>query len=256
MNCPNKEVLQDFVDGELSQDKVQSVVEHIRSCQGCKDQLRDIFVLHDTLNRIVQQDPCPAVETLEQYAQDSCPLETVDAVREHTELCARCRSYVWAFQASEEQMAQWQEQEEQSYREYLTKTNSYQSAKETLVALLPGKIELLDKSWQSIVSWMSELKTKAIESWPSLIQEPQLAGVLGFAEGSDPQTEAASIILATTLYVSEAIADSTITNSAEDIQATIEQIAPKLGAGKELQKRLLETVPAVVLKAYKKDGDV
>lgn len=250
MNCPNKEALQDFVDGELSQDESRSLVKHIQSCQSCKDQLRDIFVLQDTLNTIVQQDPCLPVETLEQYAQDSCPEEAIEDIKQHIELCARCRSFVWAFQASEEEMAQWQAQEEQAYREYLAESHGYQSAKEILTQLLPGKIELLDQTWQSLLSWVSELKTKAIESWPSLHQQPQLAGVLGFAESSDPQTEAASIILAVTLYVSEAIADGTITHSAEDIQTTINQIAPKLGAGKELQKRLLETVPDIISKSH------
>lgn len=248
MNCPNKELLQDYIDGELSDSNVDSVVEHIRSCQSCKDELRDIFILHDTLNKIIQQDPCPSVEMLEQYAQDSCPAETVEAVKEHIELCDRCRSYAWAFQASEEEMTQWQIQEEQAYREYLAATPSYQSANEILTQLLPGKIELLDQAWQSLLSWISELKTKAIENWPSLIQEPQLAGVLGFAEGSDSQTEAASIILATTLYVSEAIADGSITDSQEDIAATVKEVATQLGAGKELQKRLLETVPPIIQK--------
>lgn len=255
MNCPNKEALQDFIDGELSQENSQSIVKHIQSCQNCKDQLRDIFILQDTLNTIIQQDPCLPVETLEQYAQDSYPSETVDAVKEHIELCARCRTFVWAFQASEEEMTQWQAQEEQAYREYLAESSGYQSAKVVLAQLLPGKIELLGQTWQSLLSWVSELKTKAIESWPSLHQQPQLAGVLGFAEGSDSQSEAASIILATTLYVSEAIADGSITNSQEDIEATVKEVAAKLGAGKELQKRLLETVPTVVLKIHR-EGDV
>jgi len=255
MNCPDKEIIQDLVDGELSQDDARPVIEHIQTCKSCKNQLREIFVLHNTLSTIVQQDACPQVETLESYAEKTYPAEKVATVKEHVDLCARCRSYVWAFGASEEEMAQWQAQEEQSYREYLAQSPGYIAAKETLSKLLPAKLELLDKGWQSIVSWVSDLKDKAIESWPSLNQGVQLAGVLGFAETSDPQTEATSIILTTTLYVSEAISDGTIINSQEDIEATVKEVAAKLGAGKELQKRLLETVPTVVLNIHR-GGDV
>ena len=249
MNCPENEILQNLVDGELSQDKSRPVIEHIQSCTTCKDLLRDIFILHNMLNRIVGQDACLPVEALEQYAENTCPAEKIDAIKEHVDLCARCRSYVWAFGASEEDLAEWQAQEEQSYREYLMQSPGYHMAKETLLALLPDKVELLDKGWQSVVSWVSDLRDKAIENWPSFNQEAQLVGVLGFAETSDPQTEAASIILTATLYVSESISDGTITDSREDIEATIKKVATKLGAGKELQKRLLETVPPIVLKS-------
>lgn len=255
MNCPDKEIIQNFVDGELPQDKVRSAIEHIQTCKSCKDQLREIFVLHNTLNQIVRQDACPPVETLEHYANSAYPAEEAAILKEHVDLCARCRSYVWAFGASEEEMAQWQVQEEQSYREYLMQSSDYIAAKEILLELLPDKLELLDKGWQSIVSWVTDLKDKAIENWPSFNQEAQLVGVLGFAETSDPQTEAASIILTTTLYVSEAISDGAITCSQQEIEETVKKVAAKLGAGKELQKRLLETVPAVVLNSHK-EGDV
>ena len=150
MNCPDKETLQDLIDSELPQDEAQSMIEHIQLCKDCKDQLREIFVLHSTLNSIVQKEACPPVDTLEQYAENACPAEKIDAIKEHVDLCAHCRSYVWAFQSSEEELAEWQAQEERSYHEYLTQSPGYHTAKETLLALLPDKIELLDKGWQSV----------------------------------------------------------------------------------------------------------
>lgn len=256
MNCPDRNILLNLVDGQLSPDEVKSVTDHIQACSSCRNKLKEILVLYNALDRVVQEDICPSIETLEQFAKKNCPAEQVIAIGEHVDLCARCRSYVWAFGASEEDMAQWQAQEEQAYREYLAQSPGYIAAKEALLTLLPAKLDLLEKSWQSIVSWVFDLKEKALENWPSLTQETQLAGVLGFAETSDPQTEATSIILITTLYVSEAIADKTIPCSRQAIEATVKKAAAKLGAGKELQKRLLETVPAILLKSTKREGDV
>jgi len=255
MNCPDKEILQDLVDGQLSQDKARPVIEHIQSCPSCRNELREILVLYNALNRVVQDDTCPSVETLEQYAKNTCSEETIDTIKDHVDLCIRCRSYVWAVKASAEEIAQWQANEERSYREYLAQSPGYIAAKEILQKLLPAKLELLDRGWQSVSSWMSDLKDKAIENWPSLAQRPQLAGVLGFAEDSEPQTEAAYTILMATLYVSDAITDGTIACSQKDIEATIMKVAAKLGAGRELQKRLLETVPAVVLNVHR-EGNV
>ncbi len=107
---------------------------------------------------------------------------------------------------------------------------------------------MLDNVWQSVLTLVLDLKEKAMESWPSLDKGSQLAGVLGFEESYDPETEAASIIMATTLYVSQAISDGQVKPCQEDIETSIKEVATKLGAGKELQKRLIETVPPIILK--------
>jgi len=75
-----------------------------------------------------------------------------------------------------------------------------------------------------------------------------LVGVLGFAETYDPETDAASVIMATTLYVSQLFSDGKIKPHQEDIEVAIKEAATKLGAGKELTKRLIETVPPIILK--------
>ena len=116
-----------------------------------------------------------------------------------------------------------------------------------VICIHDAKIELLDKAWQSAVAFVIDLKNKAIEDWPSFNQEARLVGVLGFAESYDPQTEAASIILLTTLYISQEISDGKLKPNTQDIEATIKEIAPKFGAGKELIKRLIEFVPPVIL---------
>ena len=96
--------------------------------------------------------------------------------------------------------------------------------------------------------FVQDLKGKTIENWPSFDAGEHLVGALGFAESYDPETEAASIIMATTLYVSQAISDGEVRPCQEDIETSIKEVATKLGAGKELQKRLIEAVPPIVLK--------
>ena len=248
MDCPSKEILQDFMDGELPEVKCRPIIEHIRSCDTCKTELREVFSLCKVLNQAVDKDKCPSLETLDSYANNTCGNEEIGKIKEHVDFCGRCKSYVWAFQASEEQLADWQKQDDLAYREFEAKTLGYDSAKETLQQLLPGKIELLDKAWQSLLAFVLDLKDKAIENWPSFDQETQLVGVLGFVDASDPETDAASIIMATTLYISQAVSDGDIEPSTKDIEEAIKEVAAKLGAGKALQKRLIEIVPPLVLK--------
>jgi len=248
MNCPDRETFQDFVDGELSESKVKQIVKHIRSCDTCKTELRELYTLHNALNQVVDKDKCSSLDALEKYADNNCSDEQASKISEHIDFCSRCRSYVWAFQASEDKLADWQIQEELAYKEFEAKELGYNAAKETLSKLLPGKIDLVDKIWQSALSFVLDIKDKAIENWPSFNQETRLVGVLGFADASDPEADAASIIMATAIYVSQAVSDGDIEPSTKDIEAAIKEVAAKLGAGKELQKRLIETVPPLILK--------
>lgn len=240
--------MQDFVDGELEKAQDQQIIEHVRSCKTCKIELQEILMLYGALNQIVDADQCPSVELLKSYADNTCAEEQVNKIKEHVDFCGRCGLYVWSFQASDEEFQEWQAQEEQAYREYEAHELGYDAAKETLQKLLPNKLEMLDNVWQSILTLVLDLKEKAMESWPSLDKGSQLAGVLGFEESYDPETEAASIIMATTLYVSQSISDGQVKPCQEDIETSIKEVAAKLGAGKELQKRLIETVPPIILK--------
>jgi len=248
MDCPGKEIMQDFVDGELSQSQVKQIVKHIKSCDACKNELRDLYTLQNALNQMIDKDKCPSLDELEAYADDKCPSDIRTEIAEHVELCSRCKSYVWALQASEKELAQWQAQEELGYKEFESKELGLDAAKQVLSKLLPGKIELVDKIRQSALDFVLDIRDKAIESWPVFNQQTRLVGVLGFADSADPQTEAASIILATTLYISQAVSDGDIELSINEIEAEVKEVAAKLGAGKELQKRLIDTVPPLVLK--------
>jgi len=248
MDCPSKEILQDFMDGELPEAKNQPIIEHIRSCDTCKTELREVFSLHRALNQVVDRDRCPSLETLENYADNTCASEEMGKIKEHIDFCGRCRSYVWAFQASEEELADWQKQDDLAYQEFEAQNLGYDSAKETLQQLLPSKMELLDNAWQSVRAFALDLKEKAIESWPSFDRGPRLVEALGFAEPYDPETDTAFVILVTSLYISHAVSDGHIKPSPKEMEPAIKEVSEKLGAGRELQKRLIEIVPPLVLK--------
>ena len=248
MDCPSKEILQDFMDGDLPEAKSRPIIEHIRSCDTCKTELREVFSLYRVLNQVVDKDKCPSLETLESYADNTCASEEIGKIKEHIDSCGRCRSYVWAFQASEEELADWQKQDDLAYQEFEAQNLGYDSAKETLQQLLPGKMELLDKAWQSVRAFVQDLKDKAIESWPSFDRGPRLVEALGFAEPYDPETDTAFIILVTSLYISQAVSDGRVQPSSKEMEPAIKEVSEKLGAGKELQKRLIKIVPPLVLK--------
>ena len=248
MNCLDKETMQDFIDGELPKVEIQTITEHIRSCDTCKIELQEILSLQNVINQVVREDKCPSYDLLESYSCNACESSKTGEIKKHVDLCSRCRFYVWALQASEADLANWQTQDEKAYKEFREKDLGFTAVKDALQQLLPAKIDLLEKGWDSILSLVLDLKDKAMENWPSFDQRAQLVGVLGFAETSDPQTDAASVIMATTLYVSQLVSDGQIKPQAEDIEAVIEEAATKLGAGKELRKRLIETVPPIILK--------
>ena len=56
MSCPEKQLLQDMVDGELEKSQVSDLKEHIKSCSKCKEQFLQILnILLLRLNNIVPE---------------------------------------------------------------------------------------------------------------------------------------------------------------------------------------------------------
>lgn len=249
MHCPDKETLQDLVDGELQKSKVPQVIEHIRLCDKCKTEFREILSLYNALSKAVAKDVCPSIDALKNYAQKALPTEEMDKVKEHIEFCNRCESYLWLFRASEAELAEWQANEKLSYQKFRARSLGYDAAKESLKKLLPGKVELFDRIWESVLNLVVDLKNKTAEQWPTFKSPGQLMGVLGFSETSDPESNATSIILATTLFVAQEIADGEVNTTLEDIRAAVLDAAQRFGAGKELQARLSETVPELIMKS-------
>lgn len=248
MDCLDKETLQDLVDGELQKSKIPQVIEHVRSCDKCKTEFREILSLYDALSEAVAEVSCPSRDTLKRYAQKALSTEEMDKIKEHIEFCNRCESYLWLFKASEAELADWEANEKLSYQKFRAKNLGYDAAKESLKKLLPSKTKLFDRIWGSVLNLVLDLKDKATDQWPAFKSPGQLVGALGFSEASDPESTATSIILATTLLVAQKISDGETKAVSEDIEAAVLDAAKRFGAGKELQKRLIETVPEILLR--------
>ena len=249
MSCPGKEMLQDYIDGDLPEDKIRIIEQHLQSCDPCQTEMREIVSLLGVLGQVVAKDVCPSADELEQYVKNPAPGEKTDRIKEHIELCAHCKMNVWALGASPQELQAWQDREEEAYREYEAQQLGFRSAQEILRQLLPAKVQILEKAWQSVLDFMRDLPARTIEALPSFDQRAQLVGALGFSETSDPETDAACTILITTLYVSEQISDGKTQLSAEEIAAMVGEVATKLGAGKGLRKRLMEIVPTVIMRS-------
>jgi len=116
--CPNREAMQDFVDGELSKAQSEQIAEHIKECETCKKELAEILMLYDALRKIVDADPCPELEELKSYAERNCNEEQIVDIQKHLDNCSRCKSCIWAFQASDEEFQAWQDKEEKEYAEW------------------------------------------------------------------------------------------------------------------------------------------
>ncbi len=252
MSCPGKEVLQDYIDGDLPEDKKRTIDQHLESCDRCQTEMKKIVSLLGILGQVAEKDACPSPDELEQYVNNPADGKETDRIREHIELCAHCKTHVWALRASPEELQAWQNGEQEAYRQYEAQQLGFHTAQEVLRQLLPEKVQILEKAWQSVLDFMRDLPAKTLEALPSFDKRAQLVGALGFAEAYDPETDAACTILITTLYVSQLLSDGKIQLSPEEIAATVEEAATKLGAGKELRKRLVEIVPTFIMQSRTK----
>jgi hypothetical protein len=247
MNCPDKQILQDLVDDELDNNKAAQVTKHIRSCNKCKREFGEILHIYRGLREVVGEAECPSKDTLEKYAKNALSKAVMNDIKEHLELCVSCSSFIHLLTASEAELARWQAEEERSYQEFRDKYLGYEASKQALGKLLPKKLEVFDKIWNSVLKLALDLRTKAVEQWPTFVAPEQLAGALGFSDASDPETSASSIILVTTLLVAQQIADGELEKTSKEIERAVQIAANRLGAGKELQKKLIETVPEILL---------
>jgi len=250
MDCLSEEVLQDLVDGVLTDSAAAQAIKHIRSCDRCRQEFAEILALYEGVRVVVAADACPPKATLAAYTQNALPHEAMATVRKHMEFCSECHSHVWLLTASESELAKWQAEEERAHREYEARSVGRDAAREALSSLLPVGLEFLDRLWDSACALVLNLRAKRQEQWPRVGSAEQLTGALGFAGPVDPEATATAIILISTLFVAERIAGDEIGTSGEEIAAAVREAARAFGAGKELEQRLAETLPAILRRFY------
>ena len=250
MACIQKEVLENLVDGELGDREAAQAVAHIRSCDRCRREFSEILALNEGLHAAVAQDACPPNTTLKEYTENALPAERMAAIRKHVEFCNACRTTIWLLTAPEAEVAQWQAQEERAYHQERARTVGYEAAREALASLLPVALEFLDRAVDSAWRLAVDLKTKTAAQWPKFGTPGQLAGALGFAGTPDAETTATSVILITALFVAQRITDGDVEATPQAVEAAVREAARAFGAGKELHRRLVETIPPLLLKFY------
>jgi len=255
MDCLSEELLQDLVDGELSDSAAAQAIEHIRSCEPCRQELAKLLAFYEGVRLTVAKDACPSQITLEAYTEETLPSETMATVHKHLEFCSGCRSYVWLLRASESELAQWQSLEERSHKQYEAISVGREAAREVVGGLLPTGLGFLDRLWDSACTLVRELRAKEPAQWPHLGASGQLVGALGFSGPAEPEKTATAIILLSTLVVAERISGGEIGTAMDEIAAAVREAARAFGAGKELQKRLMEMVPPILQKFYGSSDD-
>jgi len=250
MDCLSEEVLQDLIDGELSDSTAAQAIRHIRSCDRCRQELTELLTLYEGLGQVMAEDTCPSRTTLLAYTQEVLSGEMMATVKKHLEFCSECRSYIWLLTASESELATWQAQEERDHRQYGDMLTGREAAREALAGLLPVGLEFLDRLWGSARALVQDLRTRPVGQWPQFGTSGQVTGALGFAGPADPERTATAIILLSTLFVGERISSGEIGTSMDEIAAAVREASQAFAAGKELQKRLIETIPPILRKFY------
>lgn len=250
MDCLSEKVLQDLVDGELSDDAVVQAIEHIRSCDRCRREFGDILAVYEGVKLVVAEDTCPSKATLLAYTQDALSRATMATVKSHVEFCSECRSSVWLLTASESELAKWRAEEESADRECAAKSLGRDAAREAIASLLPNGLQYVDRLWDSACTLVRNLRANETKSRRQFGTSGQLTGALGFSGAADPEIAATAIIVISTLLVTERISDQEIGTSLDEIAVAIREAARTFGAGKESEKRLVETVPPILRSFY------
>lgn len=248
MDCLKKELLEDLIDGELDESQAIQAMAHIRSCKQCQHEFVEMLALYEGLRAVVAEDACPTKATLESYADNALTAGEMMAVKEHLEFCSTCRFHVWLCTASEAELARWQTDEERAHRRHQAMNWGREAVHEVLSCLLPAGLGFWDRMWDSAHQLVEDLRAKAPNDWPTLGAPEHLAGAIGFAGTPDPKVTATSIILVTTLFVAQRITDGEIEAKLGTIATAVDEAGQAFGAGKELRKRLVETVPPILLK--------
>ena len=249
MDCPRDDTLHDLVSAELSAAKRADVLDHVRSCDSCKADVRRLLVLYWALQRGTGKEECPPAKLLAGYAREQLAAGEHQQVEKHVAHCARCASYVELVGMSEEERGAATEAAKAEFHEALAEDLGRRVSEQALVKLLPGREELLDLLWERIVALIRDLRTKSRDEWPVLRERQQLAGALGFAGDPDAETRAAVTIIGTMVYTAWAVVSEEVQTKPDALRKLAHGTATRLGAGKQLATRLTDTVVKLFTRA-------
>jgi hypothetical protein len=249
MNCIDDEIIQQLLDGELSEAQKQTIMRHIKTCDACKASLREAIELHRSLDAVISQIPCPSEQMLEAFAAKTLDALGQSQISQHIVLCPRCDYYVRLCQMSAEEVLAAEEKEKAFFRIALAEDQARSVAKATIEKLMPKEVAntIFSGLWDCAVDAFEKMCDKGLDKLPRLSGSGELAGALGFSGAVDPQWLASAIITLTTLATIHQAAMLNVSNNRDRIKGLASSFAEQLGAGKELKARILQTLPALVV---------
>jgi anti-sigma factor RsiW len=248
MDCINDEIIQQLLDGELSDAQKQTIMVHVKTCKTCKARLQQAIELQRDLSAVISDETCPSDKQLEAFAANKLEASEKAQVEEHILLCPRCDDYVELCQMSREELLAAEETQKAFFRRALAEDRARSVVKAVIKKLMPK--ESLDavfgQLWDRAVDAFEKICDKGLEKLPQLGTGGELAGALGFSGAADPQMFASAIITLTTLatvYKADLLNESGNRNKIKELAGSF---AEQLGAGKELKTRLMQTLPVMV----------
>lgn len=248
MECPGEELIHDLVSDELEDARRPELIAHVHACPACMRQVRELLLIESAMELDAELSPCPSPATLTAFtAGRLSPIES-DRVQAHVDTCEQCLSYLDPEPSQAQTQAARPDEVAGTFAGAGLTDVGQAAAGEILDAVLPGRRKLLDLLWARVSHLLQELRGRPLDQWPSLAAAGPAAGALGFSGVPDPETLSTALVLATTLALTDQIAEGTLAPEPVAIQASARQVASQLGAGKELTSRLSEILPVVLLR--------
>ncbi len=249
MNCPTNEMLHELVLNELEADERARVIEHVKSCETCRETLRELVTTYAVLATASAEEACPSGQEMADYASHAASAETQARVASHVARCRSCSFLISLFEASEEEREKLSRREYHLFRMAQIEKNAADVTQRALERLLPDYPGLFEQVWPQAEAFFESLgEDESFEcEWPSLEERGQLVGALGFATSLPPSTRAAAVIAMTALAATAETALGKLEKDPGVLRQRVGHLARRFGAGAELAGRLSELLPNAML---------
>ena len=242
MECPSPDVIQDLLEGEVKGPEKDKLLKHVRECASCSKVLAEFMIINKGTELVVDSLVCPSYQDVKAYADNTIQGSERDELKAHLDLCLTC-STLLGFYQDPAKAEEWEKREQKIFEMAHAEEMAEKVSKSIIDKLLPGKVDF-KQVWELACKLFQELSEVPLSSWPRL-ETSAVAGTLGFAGPVEPETMGALNIELVALGVAQGIVKGGITDQ-ESIEKAVRDCAKNIGAGKELQKQLMSTLPALL----------
>ena len=238
MDCPDQEKIQAVILEEATEPERSELIEHIEQCSSCQEIYHQYTVLFKGIESVVDNEECVPWQELKAYAEGKSSDEQKAGIEEHVRLCHDCDTLLGFYQDPAKAKA-WEEREQKIFEQAHAEEIAKKISKRIIDKLLPGKVDF-KQAWEYASKLFENISDIPLVKWPKL-QSEAVAGALGFSGPMEPETMGAINIDLIALGVAQNIVQGKIDKKEADVSDAIKQYAEALGAGKQLQKRFIES---------------